>query len=80
MIESRRRQARPKRPVCQSKLQLPDKSRWRPGDLPRRRITLVSPVYFDNIPWFYDLTLSDAIRSKFPFFDGTLPEAGARGG
>ena len=35
------------------------------------------PVYFDNIPWFSDLTLSDAIRAKFPFFDGTLPEAGA---
>src|SRR5258706_8395347 len=35
------------------------------------------PVYFDNIPWFSDLALSDAIRAKFPFFDGTLPEAGA---
>src|SRR6266478_1178329 len=29
------------------------------------------PAYFDNIPWFSDLTLSDAIRAKFPFFDGT---------
>jgi outer membrane protein insertion porin family len=35
------------------------------------------PLYFDNIPWFSDSELSDAIRNKFPFFDGTLPEAGA---
>jgi outer membrane protein assembly factor BamA len=35
------------------------------------------PVYFDNIPWFADSVLGDAIRIKFPFFDGTLPEAGA---
>jgi outer membrane protein assembly factor BamA len=35
------------------------------------------PVYFDNIPWLPDSTLADAIRTKFPFFDGTLPEAGA---
>jgi outer membrane protein assembly factor BamA len=35
------------------------------------------PVYFDNIPWFADSTMADAIRAKFPFFDGTLPEAGA---
>jgi outer membrane protein assembly factor BamA len=35
------------------------------------------PVYFDNIPWFTDSALGDAIRNKFPFFDGTLPEAGA---
>jgi outer membrane protein assembly factor BamA len=35
------------------------------------------PVLFDNIPWFPDSTLADAIRVKFPFFDGTLPEAGA---
>jgi outer membrane protein insertion porin family len=35
------------------------------------------PVYFDNIPWFTDSALGDAIRIKFPFFDGTLPEAGA---
>jgi len=33
-------------------------------------------VYFDNIPWFSDTALSDAIRAKFPFFDGTVPEAG----
>jgi len=35
------------------------------------------PVYFDNIPWFPDSGLADSIRAKFPFFDGTLPEAGA---
>src|SRR5467141_1139357 len=35
------------------------------------------PAYFDNIPWFTDSALGDAIRNKFPFFDGTLPEAGA---
>jgi outer membrane protein assembly factor BamA len=35
------------------------------------------PVYFDNIPWFTDSALGDAIRNKFAFFDGTLPEAGA---
>jgi outer membrane protein insertion porin family len=35
------------------------------------------PVYFDNIPWFADSALADAIRAKFPFYDGTLPEAGA---
>ena len=35
------------------------------------------PVYFDNIPWFADSALGDAIRNKLPFFDGTLPEAGA---
>ncbi|GAC1620438.1 MAG: hypothetical protein PVS2B2_13970 [Candidatus Acidiferrum sp.] len=34
------------------------------------------PVYFDNVPWFSDAELSDAIRAKLPFFDGTLPEGG----
>jgi outer membrane protein insertion porin family len=34
------------------------------------------PVYFDNIPWFADSELGDAIRKRFPFFDGTLPQAG----
>ena len=34
------------------------------------------PAYFDNIPWFADSELADAIRKKIPFFDGTLPEAG----
>lgn len=33
-------------------------------------------VYFDNIPWFSDAELSDAIRKTLPFFDGTLPAAG----
>jgi outer membrane protein insertion porin family len=35
------------------------------------------PAYFDNIPWFADSELADAIRKKLSFFDGTLPEAGA---
>jgi outer membrane protein assembly factor BamA len=35
------------------------------------------PIYFDNLPWFTDGELGDAIRKKAPFFDGTLPEAGA---
>lgn len=35
------------------------------------------PAYFDNIPWFADSELADAIRKRLPFFDGTLPEAGA---
>jgi outer membrane protein assembly factor BamA len=35
------------------------------------------PAYFDNIPWFSDSELGDAIRAKLPYFDGTLPEAGA---
>jgi len=34
------------------------------------------PVYFDNIPWFADSELGDAIRSRLSFFNGTLPEAG----
>ena len=35
------------------------------------------PAYFDNIPWFADSELSEAIRKVLPFYDGTLPEAGA---
>jgi outer membrane protein assembly factor BamA len=35
------------------------------------------PIYFDNVPWFSDGELADTIRKKVPFFDGTLPEAGA---
>lgn len=35
------------------------------------------PAYYDNIPWFADSELADAIRAKLPFFDGTLPEGGA---
>lgn len=34
------------------------------------------PVYFDNIPWFADSELADAIRKKLPYYDGTLPEGG----
>ena len=34
------------------------------------------PIYFDNLPWFSDSELADAIRKKVPYFDGTLPEAG----
>lgn len=34
------------------------------------------PAYFDNIPWFADSELADAIHKRIPFFDGTLPEAG----
>ncbi len=34
------------------------------------------PVYFDNLPWFGDVELNDAIRKKLPFYDGTLPTAG----
>lgn len=33
-------------------------------------------AYFDNIPWFADSELADAIRKKLPYFDGTLPEGG----
>ena len=33
-------------------------------------------AYFDNIPWFADSELDDAIRKKLPYFDGTLPEGG----
>jgi outer membrane protein insertion porin family len=35
------------------------------------------PAYFDNLPWFADSELNDAIHAKLPFYDGTLPEAGA---
>src|SRR5260221_11029782 len=35
------------------------------------------PAYFDNLPWFADSELNDAIRTKLPLYDGTLPEAGA---
>lgn len=34
-------------------------------------------IYYDNLPWFSDGELGDAIRKKVPFFDGTLPEGGA---
>src|ERR1700681_2137639 len=35
------------------------------------------PVYFDNIPWFTDGELADAIRKVLPFYEGTVPEGGA---
>jgi len=35
------------------------------------------PAYFDNIPWFTDGELDGAIRAKIPYYDGTLPAAGA---
>jgi hypothetical protein len=35
------------------------------------------PVLFDNIPWFTDAELSDAIRKTVPLFDGTAPHDGA---
>ena len=34
------------------------------------------PAYFDNLPWFADGELNDAIRAKLPFYNGALPEAG----
>jgi outer membrane protein assembly factor BamA len=34
------------------------------------------PAYFDNLPWFTDGELDDAIHAKLPFFDGTIPSAG----
>ena len=33
-------------------------------------------VLFDNIPWFSDSELGDAVRKTVPFFDGTAPEQG----
>src|SRR5262249_1075259 len=35
------------------------------------------PAYFDNLPWFADSELNDAIRQKLPFYDGSLPEQGS---
>jgi outer membrane protein assembly factor BamA len=35
------------------------------------------PVYFDNMPWFSDSEIVEAIRSKIPFYDGHLPAEGA---
>ena len=34
------------------------------------------PAYFDNIPWFAESELTEAIRKKLPFYDGHLPEGG----
>jgi outer membrane protein assembly factor BamA len=35
------------------------------------------PAYFDNLPWFTDGELNDAIRAKTPSYNGMLPGAGA---
>jgi outer membrane protein insertion porin family len=35
------------------------------------------PAYFDNLPWFADSELNDAIRARLPFYNGALPEAGS---
>jgi outer membrane protein assembly factor BamA len=35
------------------------------------------PAYFDNLPWFTDGEVNDAIHAKLAFYDGTLPTAGA---
>ena len=35
------------------------------------------PVYFDNMPWFSDSEIVEAIRGKIPFYDGRLPAEGA---
>jgi outer membrane protein insertion porin family len=35
------------------------------------------PAYFDNLPWFANSELHDAIRQKLPFYDGTLPANGS---
>jgi outer membrane protein assembly factor BamA len=35
------------------------------------------PAYYDNFPWFGDSELNDAIRTRLPFFNGTLPEGGS---
>ncbi|HEY2459337.1 MAG TPA: POTRA domain-containing protein [Candidatus Acidoferrum sp.] len=34
------------------------------------------PAYFDNLPWFSDSELNDAIAKKLPFYKGTLPNGG----
>ena len=34
------------------------------------------PAYFDDLPWFTDGELNDAIRAKLPFYNGSLPGAG----
>jgi outer membrane protein assembly factor BamA len=33
-------------------------------------------VVYDNIPWFDDSELTEAVRKDLPFYDGTLPEGG----
>ena len=34
------------------------------------------PIYFDNLPWFADSELNEAIHAKLPFSEGALPEHG----
>lgn len=34
-------------------------------------------IYYDNFPWYADSELNDAIRKDLPYFNGTLPAAGA---
>jgi outer membrane protein assembly factor BamA len=34
-------------------------------------------VSYDNLPWYSDSELNEAIRKDLPFYDGTLPEGGA---
>src|SRR5271157_3903457 len=34
------------------------------------------PVLFDNIPWFADSELNEAIRKAVPVYDGTAPQEG----
>jgi outer membrane protein assembly factor BamA len=35
------------------------------------------PVYYDNFPWYADSELNDVVRKDLPFYNGTLPAAGA---
>jgi outer membrane protein assembly factor BamA len=35
------------------------------------------PVFFDNVPWFTDAELTEAIRKTIPFYEGTAPEGGS---
>ena len=35
------------------------------------------PAYFDNLPWFSDSELNDAIRKRLPFYNGELPANGS---
>lgn len=35
------------------------------------------PVFFDNIPWYTDAELADAVRKSVPLFDGSAPQQGA---
>lgn len=35
------------------------------------------PVFYDNFPWYADSELNEAIHKELPYYDGTLPAAGA---